>query len=319
MVGAARSVAVRIEEYAPDRREVWDAFVSRAKNGVFLFDRAYMDYHSDRFQDASLLVYEDDRVIALLPASAHGDRLVSHGGLTFGGFLTDERMRTATMLGVFERVGEHLRDRGFRHLVYKAIPHIYHSVPAEEDLYALFRNHATLVRRAVSSTIRMTDRPKVTKGRRWGIKRAGSLGVRVERSHDFETFMSIEEENLRLRHDARPAHTARELKLLASRFPDNVKLFAAFFGGAMAGGVVVYESARVAHAQYIAATEEGREVGALDAVVDHLLSQVYAEKAYFDFGISTDHGGWNLNEGLAANKESFGGRAVVYDTYELAL
>ena len=310
---------MRIEEYAPDRREVWDAFVSRAKNGVFLFDRAYMDYHSERFRDASLLVYEDDRAIALLPASAHGERVVSHGGLTFGGFLTDERMRTATMLGVFERACEHLRDRGFRHLVYKAIPHIYHSMPAEEDLYALFRADASLTCRAVSTTIRTAARPKVTKGRKWAIKRARTLGVRVERSIDFEAFMRIEEENLGLRHGVRPVHTVAEMRLLAERFPDNIKLFAAATGAAMLGGVVVYESANVAHTQYIAATEAGREVGALDAVVDHLLDEVYGEKRYFDFGISTDHGGRNLNEGLAANKESFGGRAVVYDTYELAL
>src|SRR5207342_1368532 len=71
--------------YAPERKAEWDAFVRRAKNGLFLFFRDYMDYHADRFEDSSLMFYEGDRLFALLPASLQGGVLSSHGGLTFGG------------------------------------------------------------------------------------------------------------------------------------------------------------------------------------------------------------------------------------------
>ena len=40
-------------------RAPWDTFVQESKNGTFLFVRDYMDYHRDRFQDCSLLVYRD--------------------------------------------------------------------------------------------------------------------------------------------------------------------------------------------------------------------------------------------------------------------
>ena len=76
------------------------------------------------------------------------------------------------------------------------------------------------------------------------------------------------------------------------------------------------ESGQVAHAQYISATDEGREVGASDLVLDHLIREVYADKAYFDFGISTEQAGYRLNSGLALYKENFGGRAIAYDWYE---
>jgi len=309
---------VRIERYDPSHAAAWDEFVGRAKNGVFLFRRGYVDHHADRFADHSLLFWVEDRLAAVMPASERDGVLTSHGGLTFGGVVSDRRMKTATMLELFAAMREYLRERGLSRLVYKAVPHIYHQVPAEEDLYALFAHGARLVRRDVSSTIDLRERVELSKGRKWGAGRARANGLEVAASTDFAAFMAIEEENLRTKYGVRPTHTAAELALLAGRFPENVVLFAASRSGRLLGGVVVYVSARVAHAQYIAATDEGRELGCLDAVMDELLNRVYPGRvAYFDFGISTEKGGTYLNHGLIANKESYGARATVYDFYEL--
>jgi Acetyltransferase (GNAT) domain len=309
---------LRVERYEPKWQPVWDEFVSRSKNGVFLFQRSYMEYHADRFIDNSLLFFDGDKLIALLPANRREDALVSHAGLTFGGFVTDHRMKTPVMLQLFDALKAHCRDVGVTTVVYKVVPHIYHRVPAEEDLYALFVHGGRLVRRDVSSSIRMRDRVGLSKGRKWAAKRARSCGLAVRPTTDFESFMAIKEEDLRLRYNARPTHTAAELRLLAERFPDNIKLFGAYRGDVLLGGVVVYESPRVAHTQYIATTQEGKELPALDCVLDGLLNETYADKPYFDFGISTEDGGRALNVGLIENKESYGARAVAYDWYEIA-
>ena len=87
----------------------------------------------------------------------------------------------------------------------------------------------------------------------------------------------------------------------------------------MLAGVIVYADGPVAHTQYISSTDEGREVGASDLVLDHLIRNVYSDKAYFDFGISTEQAGYHLNEGLSLYKENFGGRAICYDWYELLI
>lgn len=42
--------------FTPDDHADWDDLVRRSRNGVFLFERAYMDYHADRFSDASVIV-----------------------------------------------------------------------------------------------------------------------------------------------------------------------------------------------------------------------------------------------------------------------
>ena len=310
---------VRAELYTPSAKKSWDKFILGSRNGTFLFFRDYMDYHADRFQDHSLLFYQDHELLAVLPANVRDAVVSSHGGLTYGGLVTGPVVRTALILDLFEVLKSYLRSTGITKLVYKPVPHIYHTCPAEEDLYALFRCNATLARRDVSSTIRMGRRIRLSKGRKWAIGKAKEADLKVIRSHDFHAFMTIEEQLLREKYGTRPTHTPEEMELLASRFPENIKLFAALEGETLVAGVVVFETAAVAHAQYIAASERGKELGCVDLIIDSLLKEQYPSKDYFDFGISTEQDGRYLNEGLIANKESYGARAVVYDHYHLDL
>ena len=309
----------RAEPYDSTKKGEWDSFVASSRAPHFLFLRDYMDYHADRFEDASLLLYDGSRLGALLPANRDGDIVRSHGGLTFGGLVTDDSMTAHRMLTAFDAALDQQRETGAHTLVYAPVPHIYHVVPAEEDLYALFRFGARLVRRDLSSTIDQSRRPRPSKGRRATSKRAAGEGLTIERNLEFEKFMALETALLETRYGIRPTHTAEEIEMLAQRFPESIKLFAASDGSEQLAGVIVYETERVAHAQYIAASEEGRRRGAVDAVIAYLLDQVYAAKAYFDFGISTENDGTYLNPGLVRNKESYGARGVTYDRYELAL
>jgi hypothetical protein len=307
-----------VVRYADDDAGKWDELVARSRTPHLLFCRRYMDYHRDRFPDHSLMVRDGGRLIAVLPAERRGEVVTSHGGLTFGGLVRDPALSTRRTLAAFTAILERLASDGARELVYKAVPHIYHLVPAEEDLYALFRHGAELMRRDLSATVRPDQRPPTTKGRR-AAARADRMGVTVADSDAFAEFMAIQADALRERHDTAPAHTAAELTMLAGRFPDAISLVGGFLDGRMVAGVVVYETATVAHAQYIGATEEGYAVRALDGVIEHLITVRFRDKRFFDFGISTVDAGRVLNEGLMRNKESFGGRGVAYDTYRLGL
>ena len=308
---------VRVARYSAEHKILWDDFVRSSKNGIFLFERDYLEYHADRFPDYSLLFFDDaERLLAVLPATLKEDVLSSHAGLTFGGLVSTATMKVELMLEVFEATRLYLQERDVAKVIYKAIPHIYHQLPAQEDLYALFRYDARLFRRDVSSTLQMNQRPPFSKGRRYAIKVGRKHGIEVRRSLDFSTFMSIEEHVLGSKYGVAPVHTAAEIGLLAERFPENIKLFAAY-KQEMLAGVIIYESAQVAHAQYIGVSEEGQRIGGLDLIMDHLIEVHYADKKYFDFGISTEDNGKYLNQGLIKNKQSFGGRAVAYDFYEM--
>lgn len=308
---------ITIKRYNPNDAAAWDAFVDASKNGTFMLKRGYMDYHADRFTDHSLLFYRDEDLVALLPASQHGEELRSHGGLTYGGMITSRKMTVQLMLSLFDSLKEYIQENAILRVIYKRVPSIYYTYPSDEDLYALFRNNAILTRRDISSTIYLPDRIRFSERRRRGVRNAVKNKIIVKESQDYDRYMEMLSKILAKYHDAKPVHTMAELRLLADRFPENIKLYAAYQDERMIAGVVIYETPKVAHTQYIANSDDGRQCGALDAVMNYLINECYSDKEYFDFGISNENEGRFLNEGLISQKQEFGGRAIVYDFYEL--
>jgi len=311
---------MKIVKYREEYQMEWDSFVKNSKNGHFFFQRDYMEYHADRFCDFSLLFFNDlENLIAILPANREEDVVYSHQGLTFGGFLVNEKMKAETMLEIFEILKDYLRKEGIHKLVYKCIPYIYHRLPSEEDLYALFYNNARLVRRDVSSAILLESKVKYQLQRQRAIKKAIRNGLEFGRSDDFESYWTILEDILRTQHDTKPVHSLDEIKRLAGLFPDNIKLFVAKKNGKILGGTLIFENEKIVHTQYLANSSEGKKIGALDFVIDHLINKVYKDKKYLDFGMSNEKKGRYLNLGLISQKEGFGAGSVVYDFYELDL
>ena len=278
-----------------------------------------MDYHSDRFRDHSLMFFKTNKLVGVMPANIIDDTLHSHSGLTFGGIVSNFDMKVPLMIELFEALINHCKEEGLKDIVYKAIPYIYHSIPADEDLYVLFRCNATLIARNVSSSIYMPEKIRFEKNRRETIGKGKKNNLIIKTSSDLTSFMKIVEEVLKERHEASPVHNIEELKLLMTRFPDNIKLFASYKDDIMLAGTLMYESKNVAHCQYMANSNKGWTLGALDTIVDYLIRDYYICKKYFDFGISTEKLGQVLNTGLIMHKEGFGARAIVYDFYRMSL
>ncbi len=309
-----------IRRYAPENKAEWNAFVAESKNGTFLFNRNYMDYHADRFSDFSLMFYLKGRLYALLPANKDGQTIVSHGGLTYGGLITNNAATAAGVVQLFDLLVKYLASQGFDTFIYKAIPWIYHRHPAEEDLYALFRTgRARLIARDISSTI-IPSRPlKWHRDRRYGINRCRNNGVEVNQSDDYAAFWQVLDGNLTSTYGVHPVHSLDEMLLLKSRFPRNIVLYTATKDGQALGGTVLYLTPQVVHAQYISACQEGKHLGVIDAIYDRILNEDFANCPIFDFGKSTEDHGHVLNESLIYQKEGFGARGVCYDTYEIDL
>lgn len=311
---------MEIRRYRREDKELWNSFVSRARNATFLFDRNYMDYHADRFDDNSFMFYHKGKLKAVLPANVAGDTLYSHQGLTYGGLLLDKKATVEDVLECFDSLNSWLRENGISKVVYKALPWIYQQYPSEEDLYALtWKCKAQLISRNIASTIVIDNKLKFAESRKSGIRKALSLNIEVGESNDVDGFWHVLEDNLGNRYNAKPVHTASEMKLLMSRFPNNIKLYVAKMNGEIVGGTLIYVTPQVVHTQYISASVEGKKHGALDLLFDYIINKVYANCRYFDFGKSTEQGGAYLNEPLIFQKEGFGGRGVCYDWYQWEL
>ena len=297
----------------------WDEFVKQSRNGTFLHQRGYMDYHSDRFEDCSLVAMRDGKPCALLPACIEGETLWSHRGLTYGGWLVPFKHFDATvMVEVMDAAVEWMRSNGIRRLVYKPVPHIYHRYPCEEDLYALFRHNVSLIETNISTTIDLTCPLPLDRGNKSGANAARKAGIQVGPSEDWQGYWRLLSSLLDERYDTRPVHSLDEIRLLQGRFPENIRLYTATLDGELLAGVVMYLSAPVAHSQYIGASPRGKESKALTLLFQHLIEEsTRMGFRYFDFGISNEDHGRYLNEGLVQQKSRLGGRGIVYNTFEI--
>lgn len=323
--------------YSINKREAWNAFVEESKQGTFLLDRNFMDYHADRFFDCSLLVYSDevdeadnnnDSLMALFPANWNAEEktVYSHQGLTYGGLITRTKITQTEVLQIMQKILMYYEGYlGAKAMVYKPIPYIYSKVPSQEDLYALFRAGAQLESRGVATVVSVANPLNMRTLRVRQAKKALEQGFYIERMKEgdevsLKEYWNVLEGVLMEHHNTRPVHTVEEMSLLMRRFPKNIRIFLVRDTNAkVVAGIVVFETDTVAHVQYIASAAEGRKFGALDLLLRHLCSEKYKDKEYIDFGISTEKGGHYLNEGLIFQKEGFGGRAVCYDSYRVEL
>ncbi|WP_434782239.1 GNAT family N-acetyltransferase [Ferrovum myxofaciens] len=296
----------------------WDSVVNKSKNGNFLHLRNYMDYHAHRFDERSVIVEKNAKPVAIFPCNRLGNQVVSHGGLTYGGLIYGNDLHTIEILEIFGMLMQHYKQMGASTLVYKAIPHIFHRYPAEEDLYALFRSGAQLVRRDISSVIPLKEKLKYSDSRKNTIRKAEKQRVVVQEG-DFLTEYHALLSSVLEKFESQPVHSLLELQLLKNRFPENIRVFCAFKDERLLGGAIMYDFGHVAHTQYLATSEEGKEIGALDYTLAYLLDGPFSSHKYFSFGISTEKNGMHLNEGLIFQKEGFGGRGVVHDFYEMRL
>ncbi len=310
-------VDFKIVRYSPQYKNEWDLFVDRSKNSTFLMKRDYMDYHADRFHDCSLIFYRNGLIYALLPACIANGTLNSHAGLTYGGLVMSNSATTAEILQLFGVLIEFIHTVSLKSLIYKPSPYIYHSLPAEEDLYALFRNDAVLKYRNVSSVVDRDHTIRFRRIREKCIRKAKQVGLKVMENKDFKTFSTIMDQNLYTKYGTHPVHSVEEITFLSAKFPGNIKLYSGFLEDVMVGGIIIYLTQNVAHCQYISASPLGKEIGAIDAIIDTVMPTLLNQAKYFDFGTSNEQGGKILNENLIYQKEGFGGRAVCYDTYEI--
>ena len=307
-----------VKKYTDSDRELWNNFLTNSKNGIFMFNRSFMEYHKDRFTDNSLLFYDDDKLVAIFPASIKEGILSSHGGLTYGGFITGNDMKQHHMNDCFTALKEYASSNGIKEIIYKHIPHIYHKQPAEEDIYSLYFNNAEILKIEASTVVDFRNPLKMPKGRKAQVGRARREGVIIQESDDFETFISLENQVLE-RHETKAVHTPNELKLLKSFFPENIKLLTAFYQDKMIAGTVLFIYDNVIHTQYMAASELAREIGALDLTIATVIETFKDSKKWLDFGISTEDAGRFLNEGLISQKEGFGGRTNIYQTWKIKI
>jgi hypothetical protein len=304
---------LQIRRYDPAMADLWNALVASSKNGPFLFDRRYMDYHADRFHDVSAVAFDGDDMIAAMPASLHGEDAVSHGGLTFGGLVVRPGMRTPDILSLFEAVCQNMATWGVRNLTVKPLPAPFCTQPSAELDYAMWSRGFQLSRRDIASIVPLRHALGPTKAKLRDARRATKIGCEI-RDTSVGDFYPLLQDVLRTRHDTDPVHSLAELAGLQNAFPQRLVVRCAWLGGKPVAGTLLFRYDGVWHTQYLAASEAGRDANALDLVISTVIEEAAAAGAEcFSFGTSMTDG--NVNERLLWQKESFGARTILFDSW----
>ncbi len=307
----------RIERYTISNYNLWNDFIAQSKNGTFLFHRDYMEYHSDRFDDFSLMVFEGDKLVAVFPANREGQELHSHKGLTYGGLIYGNKTRQAGVIKIYRELLQFLNESDVQILHIKPVPAIYHIHPAQEQEYVMFLLNAKLNRRDGLSVIDRSIAPEMSKTRKQGIKRGVINNLKIVEEPNFKLFWDeILIPNLKNKHDAKPVHSIEEIEFLNKKFPHQIRQFNVYNDDKIVAGTTVFVTETLAHAQYISGQEDKSILGSLDYLYSYI-TETFSDKKYFDFGSSNEQSGRKLNEGLIFWKESFGARTVVQDFYEV--
>ncbi|WP_395061944.1 GNAT family N-acetyltransferase [Flavobacterium sp.] len=311
-------IKYQVRPYKPQDFILWNAFISIAKNATFLFNRDFMDYHSDRFQDFSLMVFDKDKLIAVLPANRVDNAIYSHQGLTYGGLVLNSKAKLSSTLSIFESILAFLNDNSIDRIILKTMPNFYVDAFSDELEYCLFIVKAKLNRRDSLSVIDLTKPYFITKTRTESIRRGKKNNLIIKEELKFDLFWNeILIPNLDKKHQVKPVHSLEEITLLQKRFPDNIRHFNVYHNDKIVAGTTYFVTNNVAHGQYISGNSDKNELGSLDYLYHYLITEVFKDKKYFDFGISNEAQGTKINEGLLFWKESFGAKTVIQNFYEV--
>ncbi len=306
----------RVEKYTKENRLAWDTFISGAKNATFLFARDFMEYHSDRFTDYSLLVYKDDLLYAVLPANIVGDKLYSHKGLTYGSLVLSKSAKLLYTFEAFKALLAFLDAKAISTLELRNIPTFYNTMPSDELSYFLFKANATLIKRDALMVIDTSTKIKFQKNRREGINKAKRNGLTIAVDDNFEGFWNeILIPNLQQKHGVAPVHSLEEIQLLAAKFPDHIKQVNVYKDNVIVAGTTLFLTKTTIHPQYVSGNSDKNAFGSLDLAYDYIINHFDSSKRYFDFNISSEENGTALNSGLIFWKESCGARTYVADNY----
>ena len=308
-----------VRKYQSTDYSTWNEFVATAKNATFLFHRDFMEYHSNRFEDYSLLIFDEKQNLkAILPANRVEDIVYSHQGLTYGGLVVSQKTKLQEVIKITFNLLRFFNENGISTINLKQLPSFYTKFPSEEMEYLSFIINAKLVRRDSLSVLDLRTHYKFSKDRKQAINRGVKNELIVKEESSFELFWNeILIPNLKQKHQAKPVHTIDEISFLKSKFPNNIRQFNVYKEDKIVAGTTIFESENVAHSQYISGNSNKNELGSLDLLHNYLISNVFKEKDFFDFGISNENQGKNINEGLLSWKEGFGSRTIVQNFYEI--
>ncbi|WP_426091561.1 FemAB family protein [Flavobacterium sp. DSR3-2] len=299
----------------------WNAFIGQAKNATFLFHRDFMEYHKDRFKDFSLLVFENKKLVAVLPANRVGAIVYSHQGLTYGGLVYSTKLNGEKVENILNSLMSFFKENEVQSFYFKPIPLFYTLKGNAEMDFFMLKKGAFLDKKEMNLGINLSLPLTISKSKLKHFRKIEELDLELVEEQQLELFWKLVlEPRLLEKYDAKPVHTLKEITALKEKFPKNIKQFSVYFEDVIIAGVTILETETVVKSQYGATTKKGEELRALDFLFINLIQKYKSEgKLFFDMGIVNEDNEKGYHAGLLKQKEELGCSVYSQDFYKMNL
>lgn len=308
-----------IKKYDRNDYNMWNEFIAQAKNATFLFHRDFMEYHQDRFEDFSLLIFEDEKLKAILPANKKENSVYSHQGLTYGGLVFSPKLNAEKVELILDTVLFFLKEKGIETFYYKPIPSFYYSKGNQEIDFFLYKRGAVLERKEMNLAANLKLPLQISKSKLKHFRRIENLDLDIIEEEDFKPFWNeVLEPRLLEKFNAKPVHTKEEMAFLKQKFPEKIKQYSVYHEDEIIAGITIFETKNVVKSQYGATSKKGEEFRALDFLFINLIHKYKRKgKDFFDMGIVNKENESGYHSGLLKQKEELGCSIYNQDFYKI--
>lgn len=310
-----------VKKYDQNDYKIWNDFIAQAKNATFLFHRDFMEYHKDRFEDFSLLVYQDEKLISILPANKVANAIYSHQVLTYGGLVSIAKVKGEKVEAVLDAILYFLKENSFETFYYKPIPNFYFPEGNNEIDFFLFKRGAVLDRKEMNLAVNLELPLQISKSKLKHFRRIEDLDLDIMEEEDFNPFWEkILEPRLLEKFNVKPVHTKEEILLLKQNFPENIRQYSVYQNDEIIAGITIFETENVVKSQYGATSKKGEEFRALDFLFINLIEKYKRKgKRFFDMGIVNEENESGYHSGLLKQKEELGCTVYNQDFYKIEI
>jgi hypothetical protein len=310
-----------IKKYDYNDYTIWNDFIAKAKNATFLFQRDFMEYHKDRFEDFSILVFENQKLTAVLPANKKENSVYSHQGLTYGGLVFLSKLKAEKVELILDQILFFFKENQIETFYYKPIPNFYFPEGNNEADFFLFKRGAVLDHKEMNLAVNLSIPLSISKSKLKHFRRIEKIDLDIVEEQDFYPFWDqILEVRLVSKFNVKPVHAKEEIALLKQKFPENIKQYSVYQEDKIMAGVTIFETQNVVKSQYGATSQNGEKVRALDFLFINLIEKYKREgKLFFDMGIVNEEDEKGYNPGLLMQKEELGCTVYTQDFYKISL
>lgn len=309
---------IKILRYNSIQKNLWDNFCANADNAIFQNKRDYLEYKEiKKSSDHSLVLFDDDTLIALFPAAEIEQTVISHPNTAHGGLITVNNLSHIYFEKLWTEIINYFFENNFTSIKIKSKIIDQNFGSDSLETFTLFSKGFKVYESNLNSVVYLNNPTLLSSRKKRNLKKFKGNYLFSDRNNLNEIYDLIKI-TLENNHGVSPTHSIEELNFLIENFPSNIELFSAVVKNETLACAIVYKYNELWHTQYLASSELGRKCGALDSLLVLIGDKAKdAGCTHLSFGISSENNGKILNNGLFNYKQEFGATARLNLTLEL--